>query len=133
LSAHSRRKGYRFENDICNELRLCLGTIVEQPIKRVLDQYREGGLGDIVIPPFVIECKRYANKPEPPAEWWDQVWDAGKKSGLFPILIYKFDRRPIHCNVALYMLNDDFPRHKNYKADINWDTLMMVMREHLNG
>jgi len=131
MSAHSRRKGHSFERFICSELRLCLGEIVDGPIKRHLDQYQQSGLGDILIPPFSIECKRYASKPEPPAEWWDQAWEAGQQSGMHPILIWKFDRRPVHTMVPLYLLNDDFPRMKDYTAGLSFETLMMVMREHL--
>ena len=129
MTAAARRKGYRFENDVCNMLRDELGSVVDAPIRRVLDQYREGNLGDIVLDPFVIECKRYACKFEAPAAWWNQAWKAGEHMQLCPILIWKFDRRPIQAMVPLNLLSTDYPRVENYTAQVSWDTLMMIMRE----
>ena len=37
---NSRRKGLNFEREIVNQLRAELGKIVDEPIKRILDQYR---------------------------------------------------------------------------------------------
>ena len=139
MTAAARRKGYRFENDVCNMLRDHLGSVVDAPIRRVLDQYREGELGDIVIPPFVIECKRYQPKPEPPGEWWQQVWaatekaeqDYGKLQPFYPVLIWKFDRIPIHTMVPLNLISPNYPKRFEYTAQLTWDNLMMVMREAL--
>lgn len=125
MSASARRKGHQFERDVINLLREELGV----SCKRVLDQYREGNLGDIVLNPFVIECKRYACKFEAPAAWWNQAWKAGEHMQLCPILIWKFDRRPIQAMVPLNLLSTDYPRVENYTAQVSWDTLMMIMRE----
>ena len=127
MSASARRKGHQFERDVVNMLRDELGI----PCKRVLDQYREGELGDIVLKPFVIECKRYACKFEPPSNWWHQAWRAGEHMGLTPILIWKFDRRPIRAMVPLHLLNNDYPRNEIYTAQVDWETLILIMREEI--
>ena len=127
MSASARRKGHQFERDVVNMLKDELGV----SCKRVLDQYREGNLGDIVLDPFVIECKRYACKFEAPTAWWNQAWKAGDHMQLCPILIWKFDRRPIQAMVPLNLLSADYPRAEGYTAQVSWDTLMMIMRESL--
>ena len=129
MSASGRRKGIQFERDVVNMLKDELGV----DCKRVLDQYREGQLGDIVLDQFVIECKRYACKFDAPTAWWDQVWQASQHMSLVPILIYKFDRRPIQAIAPLYLLGYNYPKEKNYTAQMSWDTLMLVMREEMNS
>ena len=129
MSASARRKGHQFERDIVNKLKDDLGV----DCHRVLDQYREGELGDIVVDPFVIECKRYACKFDAPQTWWDQVWKASIHTNLTPILVFKFDRRPIRCMVPLNTINSDYPKEKSYTAQVEWENLMMIMREVLNG
>ena len=129
MSASARRKGIQFERDVVNMLKDELGV----DCKRVLDQYREGQLGDIVLDQFVIECKRYACKFDAPQAWWDQVWQASQHMSLVPILVYKFDRRAIQAIVPLYLLGYNFPKEKNYTAQVSWDTLMLIMREEMNS
>ena len=73
MSKAARNKGLNFERAVVNMLKDELGI----NCKRVLDQYREGNLGDIVLEPFVIECKRYSYMPFPAKAWWDQAWAAG--------------------------------------------------------
>ena len=129
MSAAARRKGHDFERSVSNKLQQELGV----SCKRVLDQYREGNLGDIVLEPFVIECKRYACKFDPAQAWWDQAWQAGQHMNLTPILVWKFDRRPIGAMVPLSLLADNYPNEKSYTAQVTWETLMMIIREELNG
>ena len=56
---NSRNKGASFERDVKNRLHDALGL----EFRRVLDQWAEAGLPDLVCEdaafPFVIECKRY--------------------------------------------------------------------------
>ena len=126
MSASARRKGHQFERDIVNKLKDELGV----ECSRILDQYREGELGDIDLDPFVIECKRYACKFDPPEAWWEQAWRAGEHMGRIPVLVWKFDRRPIKVRFPLSLLGD-YPREKNYTATTDWDTAVMIMREEL--
>jgi len=126
----SRVKGHAFERQICHLFEDELGI----SCKRELDQSREAALGDIVINPFVIECKRRASRSEtcrPPSAWWDQVWAAGDNLKLTPILIWKFDYRDITAMVPLNLLNKDYLPVKQYTAILDIETLIMVMREEL--
>tara|TARA_Y200000002_G_C22592275_1_gene625776 strand:- start:261 stop:659 length:399 start_codon:yes stop_codon:yes gene_type:complete len=121
-------KGHAFERQICHLFEDELGI----SCKRELDQVRESELGDIVISPFVVECKRRAARSEtcrPPTAWWDQVWTAGENLKLTPILIWKYDYRDITAMVPLNLLNPDYLPVKSYTAILDVPTLMMVMRE----
>ena len=129
MSSAARLKGHNFERTIVNKLKDELGV----ECKRVLDQYREGNLGDIILDPFVIECKRYASKPDAPKAWWDQAWQAGQHMNLTPVLVWKFDRRPIQAMVPLSLLADNYPHNKSYTAQVSWENLVMILREEIDG
>jgi Holliday junction resolvase len=130
---NSRTKGHSFERDVARLLRDELGDIVDTDIKRILDQTRESELGDIEIHDFVVECKRYAPQASPAEAWWDQVWAAATKSGKHPLLVYKFDRVPIRCVVPFYLLNPDYPKKREYRAEMDFENMAMIMREYING
>ena len=128
---NSRRKGHNFEREVVNLLRDELGEIVDEPIKRVLDQYRESTLPDIVISPFAIECKRYSRGCCPHREWWDQVVAAATAHDLIPALVYKFDRQKTQCILPLYAINSDYPKNTNVRMTMDWEDFVMNVREEL--
>ena len=128
---NSRTKGHSYEREIVNLLREELGTIVDEPIKRILDQYRENCLPDIVVGPLAIECQRYSQGCVPHRAWWDQVVAAGKANDLIPALVYRFDRAKTLCVVPLYAINPDLPRSTESRATMDWNDFVMVMRENL--
>lgn len=127
----SRRKGHAFEREIVNQLRSELGSVVDEPIKRILDQYRESRLPDIIVPPFAIECKRYARGCGFKTEWWDQVVSAAEHANLIPALVYRFDRQQVQCVLPLYAINDNLPRTNECRATVDWFEFVMLMRENL--
>ena len=129
MSASARVKGHSFERTITHMIDDDLGIRTS----RILDQYREGNLGDIELGPFIIECKRYAKGAEPQAAWWSQAGAAGEHMNLIPILVFKFDYRQIQAVVPLYLIAPNYPKEKQYTAQVSWDTLMMLIREDLNG
>lgn len=127
----SRTKGAAFEREVASQLRAELGKVVDAPINRVLDQYREQGLADIIVPPFAIECKRYAKGSNFRQEWWEQVEHAAEKADLIPALVYRFDRQATQCVVPLYAINPDMPRTTECKATLDWFDFVMIMRENI--
>ena len=131
MKINSRTKGHSFEREIVRDLRDELGTIIDQPIKRILDQYREHELPDIFVPPFAIECKRYAKGYTYRTEWWDQVTLASEKAGLIPALIYRYDRQQIQCVVPLYAINPEYPRTNEVKATVDWPDFVLIVRENI--
>ena len=128
-----RRKGHGFEREIVNALRSELGSVVDEPIKRILDQYRQSRLPDIIVPPFAIECKRYRNGKAGMYSnaWWDQVVAAAEHADLIPALVYRYDRQQTQCVIPLYAINPDLPRVNDCKAVVDWFDFVMLMRENL--
>ena len=84
MSKMQRTKGHQFERDIVNLLKE-----KGYPAARNLTQTRDSG-GDINLPRWLIECKRYA-KIGRVYEWLEQAIKAA--SGIQkPIVIAKADR-----------------------------------------
>ena len=131
LKINSRAKGHAFEREIVNDLRDELGHVVDKPINRILDQYREGELPDIFLPPFAIECKRYAKGFTFKSAWWDQVTLAAEKADLIPALVYRFDRQQVQCVVPIYAINPMYPQKNCSQATVSWVDFMMILREHI--
>jgi len=99
---NSRTKGASFERDVKNRLFEHLGL----DFKRVLDQWAEAGLPDLVCEddafPFVIECKRYKQGSTfASPSHWTQCCNAAEKAGKLPALVYKFDRLPERWRVPI--------------------------------
>lgn len=135
---NSRNKGASYERDVKNRLFDALGL----EFRRVLDQWAEAGLPDLVCDddafPFVVECKRYkTGSTFASPHHWDQVCAAATKAGKIPALVYKYDRLPERWRVpieALTMLAT-FERQPGdgydwkYAVEMTFDDFCMVARE----
>ena len=108
---NSRRKGHNFERHI---VKLINDYIKKQGgtelVKRNLDQTQYKGQADIYWDNFAIECKRYGQTSTNMYKqaWWEQVLVAAKDKYI-PILVYKFDRHDIYCNVPAWLISDNVP------------------------
>tara|TARA_A100001201_G_scaffold97768_1_gene84339 strand:- start:1968 stop:2384 length:417 start_codon:yes stop_codon:yes gene_type:complete len=103
---NSRNKGASFERLIVKKINSYLESKGEKErVKRNLDQTQVKGLADIYWGKFAIECKRYGNSNTNMYRnsWWQQVeTSAGDK--FIPILIYKYNRKPIYANVPAWII-----------------------------
>tara|TARA_R110000823_G_scaffold306996_1_gene429531 strand:- start:121 stop:531 length:411 start_codon:yes stop_codon:yes gene_type:complete len=102
MATNGRNKGAAFERDIAKMLDDELGI----QFKRDLEQYREGGHGDLIPSDpafaFTLELKRYADGPIGGQKaWWAQTCVAARREGKIPALIYRYDRKPIRCVVPM--------------------------------
>lgn len=108
MPINSRNKGAQFERDVANILN---GFFSENNIdfktKRNLDQYQQKELCDLDIPFHAVECKFYKEGEWLKSAWWDQVCSASY--GKIPVLIFKFNRRPIRVCIPLHAMNLDWP------------------------
>lgn len=97
---NSRHKGASFERQIAAELHQMLGLT----FKRDLEQYRAADHGDLICEdkdwPFLLELKRYASG-QFKYSWWEQADTAADRLGLWPVVIYKFDRLPLRVRLSL--------------------------------
>ena len=101
--------------------------------RRNLDQYQTKGMADIYL--FVwgnlaIECKRYKGKKQNrrsdvilKTDWWNQAVESANDN-LIPILIYKYDRRPIYIVIPVESANE-LPMIGESKEK-NWQQFSML-------
>ena len=105
---NSRNKGAAFERYIVNKINVYLeSTGREQRVKRNLEQYQEKGQADIYLDNIAIECKRYKTGQTnmPRNNWWTQALEsAGDK--YIPILIWKYDRKPIQAIIPAWLMTN---------------------------
>ena len=106
MPINSRTKGAAFERLIVNKINDCFVDLnIDRRATRNLDQAFIKGLADIYIGQFAIECKRYGVGSVWKQTWWDQVCHSAGDN-LIPILIYKFNRRPIMAVVPGWIRSD---------------------------
>ena len=107
--ANSRQKGAAFERDIVKRLNgFSAKAGFDFSCKRNLDQYQARDLCDIEIPGHAIECKAYKDGFWYRTEWWEQVVRAS--DGRIPVLVWKFNNKPIRVTLPLYALAPDLPQ-----------------------
>lgn len=113
MPINSRNKGAAFERDIAKILNgFFADNDIDFQTKRNLDQYQQKDLCDLDIPFHAVECKFYKEGEWLKSAWWDQVCSAS--DGKIPVLIFKFNRRPIRVCIPLYAINLEWP-HENDK------------------
>lgn len=127
MATNGRNKGATFERDIAKMLHDELGI----SFKRDLEQYREGGHGDLIPSdpdfPFTLELKRYADGPIGGQKaWWEQTCVAAKREGKSPALIYRYDRKPIRCVVQMdYVIGHE----TEFLVEMDLDAFCYLVRE----
>ena len=109
MPINSRTKGAAFERLIVNKINECLEEVgVEDRVSRNFDQSWKAGLADIYFKNFCIECKRYGDSKtnQYKEAWWQQVLKSAGDD-FIPILIYKFNQKPIYCVVPLWLFSNE--------------------------
>ena len=99
MGKSQRTKGAGFEREICHVLSEALGG----KFTRNLDQVRDGG-GDIMLPGYLIECKRRARISI--YEWMEQA-DKSCNAEQKPIVIARGDNKDA---LAIMRLEDFIPK-----------------------
>lgn len=135
MGAHSRNKGSAFEREVAQLLNLELGLT----FKRDLEQVREADRGDLICDApnwnFLVECKRRASGTGCKPEWWAQAYKAGLAHSLRPVVIYKYDRRPIRAVMNLKDVMECIARGKwsaeNHLVEMSLEGFAYVAREGL--
>jgi hypothetical protein len=104
---NSRNKGAQFERDVAkilNEFFEAEG--IDYQTKRNLDQYQGAGQCDLNMPYHAVECKFYKEGTGLKSAWWNQVCESAQ--GRIPVLIFKFNRRPIQVCIPLHAINTEW-------------------------
>jgi hypothetical protein len=127
MSINSRNKGATFEREVCRWIEDEFGV----KVRRNLEQYQVVDLGDILLSPFTIECKRYGSGNWHKPDWWEQVCRAARDDSI-PLLIYRFDRQPTRLVFPLYALGD-YPTNNDMTCTVGLEEGAMIIREVLNA
>ena len=107
MTINSRTKGAAFERFIVNKINECFKEEgIDDRVSRNFDQSWKAGLADIYYRNFCIECKRYGNSNTNmyKQSWWDQVVKSASDD-FIPLLIYKFNRKPIYVVVPAWLVS----------------------------
>ena len=107
MTINSRTKGAAFERLIVTKINECFAEEgIEDRVSRNFDQTWKPGLADIYFRNFCIECKRYGNSNTNMYRqaWWDQVVKSAGDD-FIPLLIYKFNRKPIYAVVPAWLVS----------------------------
>lgn len=126
MSINSRNKGAAFEREVCSWIHDEFGV----KVRRNLEQYQVVDLGDILLSPFTIECKRYGSGTWHKSDWWEQICRAACDDSI-PLLIYRFDRQPTRLVFPLYVLGD-YPTNNDMTCTVGLEEGAMIIREVLN-
>ena len=108
----SRGKGAAFERSIINHIK---------------DNLK--GEADIIIPKWSIECKAYASGASYKMGWWQQACEAAAGTDMYPVLIYKFNNRPIKCVIQLMAVCRDFTYNPDAVCEVSLPTWFEIVRE----
>ena len=116
MPINSRTKGATFERDVAKILNEFFeAESIDYQTKRNLDQYQTKGMADIYWDNLAIECKRYKGNNRSDVfknDWWNQAVESANDN-LIPILIYKYDRRPIYIVIPNYLIGES--KEKNWQ------------------
>ena len=123
----SRKKGAVFERQIVNYIKDHLGESLPETPKRNLSQYQVKGEADILIPGYSIECKAYGSGATYKQAWWEQACHSS--GDRFPVLIYKFNNRPIRCVIQLMAVCRSFSYDPQLVTEMSLSTWVQVVRE----
>ena len=126
MGADSRRKGATFERSVVTQINEWLESQdINFSCKRNLDQYQQANLADIDIPYHAVECKHYADGWTYKPEWLQQVCEsAGEK---IPVLIYKYNRKPVQVCLPLYAVNTEWPADNRFNCVLGMEEWFEVM------
>ena len=118
-----KKKGHDFERKISKKLQEDLA--LKRPVRRILTQYQEKNHPDLKLGRWNIECKAYKKGFEPPFAWWKQVLGVTPRDE-FPVLVYKFDNKPIRVRLQTCLLNKKLSNSKML-IDLNWESFIYLL------
>ena len=129
MSKTSRTKGATFERDIVKRLNEFFEShAINFLCKRNLDQYQTANLADIEIPYHSVESKHYKEGWWWKPEWHKQVCEAAKDNEI-PVLIYKFNHKPVRVCLPLYAIDTKLPKDNTITCVVDFDTWIIILGE----
>ena len=133
---NSRAKGASAEREFCKELSEHLGDTLVEPLKRNLEQTRNGGHDILGLEGLAIEIKRYRALSEADLTriWKDQVLDQAQRVGGIPVLAYREDFRPWRIRLPMSTITGqtwDAGWDMPWTIEVGMEAFAYCVREHL--
>lgn len=129
---NSRAKGAAGEREFCKELGEHLGDALVEPLKRNLEQTRNGGHDILGLEGFALEIKRYKRVKESDVkEFWAQAVDQAKRVGAQPVLAYREDFQSWRVRIPWgFMMDDqDWDEDVDFTLELSLKAFASIIRE----
>jgi len=105
MPVNGRAKGAAGEREFISLMRDWCGDVIDENVKRNLEQVRNGGHDIVGLNNWAVEVKRYKTAGDADIkEWWSQAQSQAAAVGKIPALAYRLDRREWRVRVPLYHL-----------------------------
>jgi hypothetical protein len=128
MPINSRNKGAAFEREVAKILNgFFQSNHIEFTTKRNLDQYQAKDQCDLNMPFHAVECKFYKEGEWYQQGWWNQVCESAGDS-LIPVLVFKYNRRPIRVCVPLHAINTELPTNNDITAVMPIESWLDVLQ-----
>jgi len=128
MPINSRNKGAAFEREVAKILNgFFQSNHIEFTTKRNLDQYQAKDQCDLNMPFHAVECKFYKEGEWYQQGWWNQVCESAGDS-LIPVLVFKYNRRPIRVCVPLHAINTELPANNDITAVMPIESWLDVLQ-----
>lgn len=132
MSINSRAKGAAGEREFCRVLGDLLGDALVEPLKRNLEQTRNGGHDILGLEGFALEIKRYKRvKDGDIKKFWEQACEQAERAGGYPALAYREDLQSWRVRIPMEVLREDMTStwELDYTAELSVEAFAMVVRE----
>lgn len=129
---NSRAKGAAGEREFCKALSEHLGDALVEPLKRNLEQTRNGGHDILGLEGWALEIKRYKAVKESDVEkFWQQAVDQAKRVGAQPVLAYREDFRSWRVRIPWgFMMEDlDWDEDVDFTLELSLKAFAALVRE----
>lgn len=131
-SINSRAKGASGEREFCRVLTDLLGDALTEPLKRNLEQTRNGGHDILGIQAFALEIKRYKRiKDGDIKKFWEQACEQAERAGGYPALAFREDLQSWRVRVPMDVLYKDMSENFDlaYTVELSVEGFAFVLRE----
>ena len=129
---NSRAKGASAEREFCNLLSEYLGESLVEPLKRNLEQTRNGGHDILGLEGMAIEIKRYKRVKESDIKkFWAQAVEQANRAGGQPVLAYREDMCSWRVRIPWgFLMDESWNEDVDYTLEVSLPAFATLIREH---
>lgn len=130
---NSRAKGAQGEREFCKALGEYLGDALVEPLKRNLEQTRNGGHDILGLEGWALEIKRYKVVKESDIKaFWEQAVEQAKRAGATPVLAYREDFQSWRVRIPWgFMMDDEWDEDVDFTLEMSIKAFASIIREQL--